>query len=310
MKTRLPTKRCRSSRRTPMFWVIAICLNHGCMTTPTERTEALAQRAGAAIERIHGEGFEHVVISHRVFANTRDANDSTLHIYFSGDGTPWIHHTKISADPTPRDPIALRLMLEDPAGSIYIGRPCYHGLEKSTGCGPALWTSARYSQAVVDSMASAVRQILDRIRPTQVVMFGYSGGGVLALLVANQVSRIDTVVTIGTNLDIDAWTALHGYTALSDSVNPMDVQKWRVSLRQIHFVGESDTNVPPAIAARFAGDGSRIEIRVIPGFDHRCCWVEAWPKLLQTLGGVHRIDHASLPPQHTRLSPMLSPVSP
>jgi len=267
--------RCR--KRALVLSALATWIIIGCAETPTELTEALARKAGAGIGVIDGAEFEHVVISHNVNERAR-----TLHIYFSGDGTPFIHRTEIARDPTPRNPLELRLMLRDPAPSIYIGRPCYLGLAATAGCTPALWTVARYSDAVVESMAAAVQHLIDESSATDIVLFGYSGGGVLALLVANRVVRINTVVTIGANLDVDAWTTLHGYTPLSQSLNPIDVTSWRSSLRQIHLVGADDRNVTPTIVSQFARSRPGVEVRVIPGFDHRCCWVDAWPTMLRS----------------------------
>ena len=248
---------------------------NGC-ATPAERTEALARSRGATVERIEAGGFEHVLISH-------PGDDvGTLHIYFSGDGTPWLHKTQIAADPTPRDPLELRLLLEDPSPSVYIGRPCYMGLADSPGCSPTLWTQGRYSDAVVASMVAAVEQVLAESTARRVVLIGYSGGGVLALLVADRVKRVDVVVTIAANLDIAAWSALHGYSPLSTSMNPASVSNWREGLRQIHLVGENDRNVPPQLVRNFAADLTDVEVREFEGFDHRCCWVEIWPALLAT----------------------------
>jgi len=264
-------------KRALVLWAIATWLINGCATSPAERTGALAQRGGASVDRVLGAGFEHVVFSRNI-----TANDTTLHIYFSGDGTPWIHRTQIAPDPTPRDPLELRLMLEDPAPSIYIGRPCYLGLAAAPGCKPALWSVGRYSEAVVDSMAAAVERVLDRSTATQIMLIGYSGGGVLAMLVANRVVRIGTVVTIAANLDTDAWTRLHDYSALSQSLNPAMIGSWREAMRQIHLVGEHDRNVPPTLVWNFASALPNAQVRVIPAFDHRCCWVDAWPTLLKT----------------------------
>jgi hypothetical protein len=249
----------------------------GCAQTPIEHTETLAREAGAGVGVVGGAEFEHVVISHNLKHGA-----ATLHIYFSGDGTPWIHRTEIARDPTPWNPTDLRLMLIDPAPSVYVGRPCYLGLVTATGCNPALWTVARYSSAVVDSMVAVVQRIIDESNATDIVLFGYSGGGVLALLVANRVVRINTVVTIGANLDVDAWTTLHGYSPLSQSLSPIEVTSWRDSLRQIHLVGADDRNVTPMIVWRFARSRPDAEFRVIPGFDHRCCWIDAWPTLLRS----------------------------
>ncbi len=227
--------------------------------------------------RISGIDFEHVA-----FARNLSPGASTLHIYFSGDGTPWIHGTQIANDPTPREPLELRLMLEDPAPAVYIGRPCYLGLATAPGCGPASWTVGRYSEGTVASMTSAVQAVLEDSPASHVVLIGYSGGGVLAMLVANREARISTVVTVGANLDVRAWTELHGYSPLSQSLDPANVQEWRSSLRQIHLVGTDDGNVPPWIATNFAKGRPAVEVRTMAGFDHRCCWVAAWPALLTT----------------------------
>lgn len=206
-----------------------------------------------------------------------------LHFYFSGDGSPWLHRTQISRDPTPREPLELRLMFEDPNPSIYIGRPCYVGLAQAPGCSASLWTDARYSDAVVTSMTAAVdAELAAHPAARHVVLIGYSGGGVLAMLVADRVARVDVVVTIAANLDIDAWTTLHDYSPLSASINPAKMPGWRHGLRQIHLVGEHDENVPPQLVHGFAANVPDALVREFPGFDHRCCWIDVWPTLVTT----------------------------
>ncbi len=270
---------CESRLRRRFVLCVLLGLLYGCVVSPTERAEGLARRAGASMSLIHGTDFDHVVYS-RGF----DVNSATLHIYFSGDGTPWLHRTQIANDPTPRDPVALRLMLEDTSPSIFLGRPCYSGTNDALKCEAELWTNARYSDAVVESMAIALSHLIAPSLASRIVLLGYSGGGVLAVLVANRVARIDTVVTVGANLDTHAWTALHGYSELDKSVNPSG-ETIRGSLSQIHLVGENDHNVPPSIVMMFAEGRPNVEVRVISGFDHHCCWVKAWPELLRTFEG-------------------------
>jgi hypothetical protein len=51
---------------------------------------------------------------------------------------------------------------------------------------------------------------------------------------------------------------------------------------QWHLVGERDDNVTPELVRSFAAlfpERERPSVRVVPGFDHRCCWVEQWPLL-------------------------------
>jgi hypothetical protein len=269
--------RVRTAKRALSLVAFVMCFLHAC-ATPAERTLALAERAGASVDRIDAGSFEHVVIRNRMHKS-----GDALHIYFSGDGSPWSHRTQISRDPTPREPLELRLMLEDPSASIYIGRPCYIGLAQAPGCSASLWTDGRYSDAVVSSMTSAVDAELGAHPASRhVVLIGYSGGGVLAMLVAERIARVDVVVTIAANLDIDEWTTLHGYSPLSASINPAKMPRWRTGLRQVHLVGERDENVPPHLVRVFAAKIPEAQVKEFPGFDHKCCWTDVWPTLVST----------------------------
>src|SRR5262249_18582832 len=113
--------------------------------TPTRAFSRYAHSLGMREEIVEGTVFGHVV-----FASGAPAS-GTLHVSLDGDGTPWSLWAP-SADPTPRNPLVLRLMALDPTPSLYLGRPCYHGLSQEPPCTEAFWTSARYSETVVSSM--------------------------------------------------------------------------------------------------------------------------------------------------------------
>lgn len=84
------------------------------------------------------------------------------------------------------------------------------------------------------------------------------------------------------NLNHAAWTSYHGVTTLSGSLNPADFATRLQSVPQIHFVGEKDDIIPESIARDYRSkmtDPSLTKIAVIPGYDHHCCWVQAWPRL-------------------------------
>jgi hypothetical protein len=240
--------------------------------------ERTADRAGLGALQLVGDPFVHKAY----FGGSGRRSDS-LHVYLSGDGSPWIGRTRIANDPTPRNPVALRLMALDPNPRLYLGRPCYHGLINNTGCSPALWTSARYSETVVRSMAAALQGFIDRNGIDEVVLIGYSGGGVLGWLLAGRLPQVRTLVTIAANLDIDAWAARHRYTRLSDSLNPAERDPLPSRIAQLHLAGTRDTNVPPSLvraALRSAGSKSRLWVL---DADHRCCWESHWPRVLAAL---------------------------
>jgi pimeloyl-ACP methyl ester carboxylesterase len=91
-------------------------------------------------------------------------------------------------------------------------------------------------------MAAASRRLLADRGADRVVWLGYSGGGVLAMLLAARVPETIGVVTIAANLDVQAWAAQQGGSPLIGSLDP--------------------AREPPLPAHVF------------------CCWTALWPSIL------------------------------
>jgi pimeloyl-ACP methyl ester carboxylesterase len=214
-----------------------------------------------------------------------------VHVYLEGDGIPWATPTRIARDPSPHTPQALRLMALDPAPSLYLGRPCYHGLAAEPGCGPELWTSARYGESVTASMTAALERALGQVQGRtsgsdtgpRLTLIGYSGGGVLAMLMAPRLPGVCRVVTVAANLDIDAWTGLHGYTRLAGSLSPARQPPLPARIRELHLAGGRDPRVPARLTREAAGGRWAGRLMVYPEFDHACCWEGAWPSILRSM---------------------------
>ena len=238
---------------------------------------------------IQDRGFERLVIlgdgfTHLAFYRSDTHNLKNLRIYFEGDGSPWRTPTLIADDPTPRDPLALRLMALDPGPALYLGRPCYHGLANESNCHPWLWTQGRYAEPIVVSMTTAISRFCQEQGYETVTLIGYSGGGVLAWLVAERLDNVTSLVTIAANLDIDAWTNLHGYTPLMGSMNPKTRPSLRPQVRQWHYLGSQDDNVPPAIILPFLqAQPGPVRIQVVD-LDHRHGWEALSPRMMRSLG--------------------------
>lgn len=132
-------------------------------------------------------------------------------------------------------------------------------------------------------MVSALRQILDEGGIKEVVLIGYSGGGVLAWLMAERIPEVTHLVTIAANLDTDAWARLHGYSALTGSLNPAQRAPLPGHIEQLHLTGSRD-RISPAnlVKATTARQGGNVEVRML-AVDHRCCWEESWPSVLREL---------------------------
>ena len=219
-----------------------------------------------------GEGFTHLVIQ-----RAGSLPDSRLHIYIEGDGTPWRGNIP-NVDPTPHNALALRLANKDSSDIAYVGRPCYFGRANEKECQPKFWTSHRYGDDVVTSMASAIKRVRQP-KHTEIVLIGHSGGGVLAALLESRVIGVVGVITVGANLDIDRWTQHHHYDPLTGSINP-SMQERDPNIPHLQLVGKADNIVPASINSQYSGSHPNVELLVLDGFGHVCCWEEQWPTIL------------------------------
>lgn len=210
-------------------------------------------------------------------------------VYIEGDGVAWHGRYSPPADPTPRDPIALRLALRDSAPAVvYLGRPCQYvaHLVPSTirHCDPRYWTTARFAPDVVTAVNDAIDQAKRHVGAQRVRLVGYSGGGVVAALVAERRDDVEVLVTVAAPLDVAGWTTHHKVSPLTGSLVPDRRNARLQAVRQVHFVGADDDIVPTAVIRPFAtsaGTTSPPTLIVVPGFDHVCCWAERWPELLK-----------------------------
>ena len=259
-----------------LTWLASAYILAAC-ADPARRADETAQSFGFEKQLVAGTGFHHVV-----FGNSPKAGD-LLHVYIEGDGAPFRRRDEVAKDPTPHNLLMLRLMSEDSVPSVYVGRPCYFGLVADRECTPSMWTLRRYSPEVVDSMAAVIRAESDRRGARTIEIYGHSGGGTLAILIAERLFNVSRVVTIGANLDIAAWTKLHGYSALKGSIDPVNAPV-HSHFEVLHLVGSNDTNTPPSLVESAARARGGETVRVVPGFDHACCWESLWPSILEPPG--------------------------
>ncbi len=172
---------------------------------------------------------------------------------------------------------------QDPAPSILIGRPCYHGFSHDANCHSLLWTNQRYSEEVVSTMSEALNTVLKNAGEPEVVLIGYSGGGALAQLLAERIKKTRAVITLAGNIDSSAWAQLHGYSPLDGSFNPAERPPLPSHTLQIHYVGRSDKNIPAHLVESYVSKKNRGEIIVLEQVDHYNGWLKHWPGILLDL---------------------------
>ncbi|MDQ1923220.1 alpha/beta fold hydrolase [Massilia pseudoviolaceinigra] len=212
----------------------------------------------------------------------------TLTVYVEGDGMAWLSASTVSPDPTPVQAMALQLALRHPRGAVaYLARPCqFQAGELPAACRSALWTDARYSRQVIDSMNAALDQLMQRAGARRLVLVGYSGGGVVAALLAARRADVVLLLTVAANLDTVAWARLQHLSPLAASLNPADYATQLARVPQQHWVGADDRVVPPAVLASYAAlfpAGARPQVTVVPGFGHACCWQAGWTAMVTPL---------------------------
>lgn len=263
-----------------LFFAIALLLS-SC-ANPVRLAERAAVEAGLHREEITGDHYSITFFSNEA---AQRGEKATLHLYFAGDGTPWINHRWKAKNPTPRRPMVFSLLAQERGAAAMVGRPCYHQCPPQAGCRSELWTSARYSPVVIEEMRLAILRYLQRYPAQRLVLIGRSGGGVLAAALARQLPDVAVLVTICANYDISAWTAYHGWSPLTGSLNAADLTPLGKDIRQLHLLGEEDAVVPPALMADLFPHGEQVEVRIVEEFSHLCCWAEIWQEILDEIEG-------------------------
>lgn len=220
-----------------------------------------------------------------VYALLRCSNASAkneLVVYIEGDGQALLPGGQAALDPTPVVAYAFELALPDPAPCLlYLARPgqYYQEPEKAN---PKYWTSARYSPETLEALNLAINQAKQLTRTSYIHLTGYSGGGTVATLLAQQRGDVLSLTSLAAVLDTDFWTKNGHYKPLTGSLNPADKLAAIKNLPQIHFAGTCDSTVPPAVFEHFSRLAHFKQMQLIyEPFDHASpLWVNKWPKLL------------------------------
>jgi len=262
-----------------------ILLTVGCASVPGP-----AERIGYADRQAHAHDWRPMTLEAgrfplRAYGPAPFGTREILTVYLEGDGLAWVTRSRPSTDPTPVKPVGLQLALADPgAGAVYLARPCQYIMVSS--CRPAYWLGKRFSPEIVEATAEALDALKTRYRAQAVLLVGYSGGGAVATLLAAERDDVVALVTVAGNLDHELWTRHHRISPLSGSLNPADRAPVLAALPQWHFTGAQDDIIPPEVVRayieRLPRDASATHT-VEPAFDHRCCWVEAWPGLISEI---------------------------
>lgn len=274
--------------------ILSLCLVlTGCagILRPDGRFEAEKLAATYGFEQLRIEGPDYVLFAWLKIPP--GGLSDTLHVYIEGDGLAWRNRNTPSDDPTPTAATAFSMAAADPTQKavLYLARPGQYVLGTDRrNCNVPLWTSHRYSQKVVDNVIIAIDYVKNLIGAEKLALYGYSGGGPIAALVAEQrVARgpgaktdVAFLGTVAANLDTVGWTLFHKVSPLSGSLQPLDKIRLLSYLPQIHVVGLKDTVVPEQFAERWCSEikNAPCDVIKVPNYSHYDNWSSKWPELL------------------------------
>ena len=182
-------------------------------------------------------------------------SNAPVHIYIEGDGRSFDFRGQPTSDPTPRSKFMRRMAAADKSANVaYIARPCQFVMDKK--CEKSNWSDGRFSSAMVDSVADAIKNIAGK-RP--VILVGFSGGAMISGLIIQNHPDIDVKqwITIAGVLNHNDWTKYFGDALLTNSLNMNTLP--RVS--QVHYIAENDKTVPYSLSKKWIGKNKMVTIQ-------------------------------------------------
>ena len=221
------------------------------------------------------------------FEKIRSRNGNVV-VYIEGDGFAWVDRYTISENPTPINPVALKLAtLESAEHVVYLARPCqYVDIAKERSCDKRAWTSHRFSKGVIDSYSDVLDSISTSHGSVKFHLVGFSGGGAVAALLASQRSDVASLRTIAGNLDHVRLNQARKVSQLTGSLDPMKVSSKLRNVPQIHYSGSNDKTVPSWVARSFAGgvgNASCVQVINVRNVGHMNGWENIWRSAYKTI---------------------------
>lgn len=255
----------------PAFFFLVGC---AAFQSPGERAHQLAESAGLRPIPLPD-------IPLRSYARTSSGNHHRLTIFIESDGAPWPSRNEPPSDPTPVKPVVMRMAIAEPASAVaYLGRPCqYLEADALSRCNPENWINGRYGEKPIAVMAEAIDRLKISTGASEINLVGYSGGGVMAALIAARRGDVRCLVTVASPLDTVAWTQAMSFSPLDRSLNPVDAAHVLANIRQVHFRGGKDRLVPPSTTKGFFDRTPHAIVIDKADFDHNCCWDDQWREL-------------------------------
>ena len=206
-----------------------------------------------------------------------------LHIYIEGDGLAWLTRTQPSLNPTPRNPVALRLAaLDKNKNVLYIARPCqYVDLSTEKHCNFPYWTHKRFAKEIILAVDEAINTMIKRSRVKKIHLIGYSGGGAVVAMLAARRKDIASIRTIAGYMDHVALNRKIDVSPLIGSLDPIRAAPRLKNIPQIHYSGRQDKRVPGWVLKNFrkaVGPSKCVKLQKVNA-SHEEGWERIWERV-------------------------------
>jgi pimeloyl-ACP methyl ester carboxylesterase len=179
--------------------------------------------------------------------------------------------------------MTLDLAIQDPAPRVlYLARIGQFMPAYATPANQVYWSSGRLAPQAIEAATEAIDQAKLKAGAKYVHLVGFSGGGGLAILLAESRKDVLTVVTVAGLLDTDWWVKTRNYYPLLQSLNPAERAVEINKLPQIHFYGTKDNIIPPEMSMNYAARAPFMNLQRVPiPTSHGRGWKERWKTLLE-----------------------------
>jgi len=236
--------------------------------------DTVAQTGNLVQQKIATDNF--LLTTYQRFDGTAD--NKQMVVYIEGDGMAWISRDQLSNNPTPVQPVALKLASVDMNKNVlYIARPCqYLWPQKMNACSSKYWSNKRGSEEVISSINQVISIVKQKQNISTIRLIGYSGGGGIAALITARRQDVSEFVSVSANLNYKLFTQIHNLSPMNGSIDPITAAKQIASIPQIHYVGADDKIIPRQIALSFSD-----KVRVINNVSHDN-WSDKWVQILRT----------------------------
>ena len=214
----------------------------GSVANRIERADALMNASGYHGKVYDGKAFQIFSAFPDPAPDRESGHANGLTVVIEGDGFAFIDRHTVSQDPTPKDPVGLRIATALKPPAVYLARPCQYVSQDI--CSPDYWSSDRFDPRIIASYQNVLDKIKDEHGNQSFNLVGFSGGAYIAFVMAATRDDVKRVDTVGGLLDPLRWTTYHHISPLMLPYNTSALLRRSAGTAFNHWCSHTDKAVP------------------------------------------------------------------